>query len=106
MNKEIADDSVFHDLEQYAIERNNFCELFSLLMSNGISITELCLDGYESHHFKLWHDRYEEFYILHKPSGTLINWYKHLGRTNTCNKKLTISQYELFVQMLEKDIKE
>lgn len=29
----------------------------------------------------------DEFYIIHFHSGTIINWYKHLGRTNTCNKE-------------------
>ena len=29
----------------------------------------------------------DEFYIIHFRSGIIINWYKHLGRTNTCNKE-------------------
>lgn len=29
----------------------------------------------------------DEFYIIHFRSGIIINWYKHLERTNTCNKE-------------------
>lgn len=33
-----------------------------------------------------WFRDGDEFYIIHKPSGMMINWYKHLGRTNTCSQ--------------------
>ena len=29
----------------------------------------------------------DEFYIIHFRIGIIINWYKQLGRTNTCNKE-------------------
>ena len=42
----------------------------------------------------------DEFYIIHFPSGTIVNWYKHVGRTNTCNKNLTLDDLREFKKML------
>ena len=49
---------------------------------------------------------YDEYYILHKPSGTMINWYKHMGRTNTCNKDLSLDELRLFLLLLRKELVE
>ena len=48
----------------------------------------------------------DEYYILHKPSGTMINWYKHMGRTNTCNKDLSLDELRLFLLLLRKELVE
>ena len=48
----------------------------------------------------------DEYYILHKPSGTMINWYKHMGRTNTCNKDLSPTELKLFLLLLRKELVE
>lgn len=48
----------------------------------------------------------DEFYILHKPSGTMINWYKHMGRTNTCNKDLSLDELKLFLLLLRNELVE
>ena len=48
----------------------------------------------------------DEFYILHKQSGTMINWYKHMGRTNTCNKDLSLEELKLFLLLLRKELVE
>lgn len=48
----------------------------------------------------------DEFYILHKDSGTMINWYKHMGRTNTCNKDLSLDELKLFLLLLRKELVE
>ena len=49
---------------------------------------------------------FDEYYILHKPSGTMINWYKHIGRTNTCNKDLSLDELKLFLLLLRKELVE
>ena len=49
---------------------------------------------------------FDEFYILHKPNGTMINWYKHIGRTNTCNKDLSLDELKLFLLLLRKELVE
>ena len=76
-------------MKQYPIERDVFCEIFGKIYD----------DFYDAFYntttesFKVW--RYDdEFYILHLESGTIINWYKHLGRCNTCNKDLSIEEYK------------
>jgi hypothetical protein len=91
-----------YDMEQYPIERELFVKLFTeiekRLWYEGIPAVETC-------NFKYWHYD-DEFYIVHKNSGTLINWYKHLGRCNTCNKKLSLKEYEKFVADFEEELSE
>lgn len=92
----------FQDLEQYKIERSDFTNIFNVLVTD---YEDKVFPDYEGDAFKTWYNN-EEFYILHKPSGTLVNWYKfgHVGRTNTCNKDLTLDEYRIFVQMLIDEI--
>lgn len=81
-----------YPMEQYPLERRAFEELFSEIEKRTFyeGINEV-----EDDEFRYW--KYgDEFYILHKDSGTLINWYKHLGRCNTCNKPLSIAEYREF----------
>lgn len=85
----------FDNLSQYHFDRDFMCDVFD-------------------EDFMMWfwdhlEDRNEEFiithvddeyYIIHLPSGTIINWYKHMGRTNTCNKNLTMDDLRDFKRML------
>lgn len=93
----------FNNLPQYAIERDVFAGIFRKL-------DDFACDGrlpFEGPDFRFWNYD-DEVYMLHKPSGTLINWYKigHTGRTNTCNKTLSIEEYEEFASMLLDEINE
>lgn len=73
-------------LPQYHFERSMFVDAFNTVLEElAHEIQDMCTGGYHTESFTLDRDE-DEFYILHRPSGTLINWYKHLGRTNTCNK--------------------
>ena len=36
----------------------------------------------------------------------MINWYKHMGRTNTCNKDLSLDELRLFLLLLRKELVE
>ena len=36
----------------------------------------------------------------------MINWYKHMGRTNTCNKNLSLDELKLFLLLLRKELVE
>lgn len=58
----------------------------------------------DTNSFHAFRDDKNEFYILHKPSGTMINWYKHMGRTNTCNKDLSLDELRLFLLLLRKEL--
>ena len=74
----------FHTLTQFAIERRDFEKIYGTIAKKIYNIYP-----YEGYAFKVWRHE-DDWYILHKPSGTLINWYKHCGRINTCNKMLTL----------------
>lgn len=92
------DFEVFKDMELYPIDRYDFevifYELFQLIDCDDI----------ETSNFKYWRFG-DEYYFLHKTSGTLIYYYKHLGRSNTCNKILTLQEYIIFVDNFITEIK-
>lgn len=73
-------------LPQYHFDRDDFCKVFGEVFTDDeiIDIDVMCGYPQNTENFLLyrWED---EFYIIHRDSGTIINWYKHLGRTNTCN---------------------
>lgn len=76
------------DLKQYHFDRSVFTDTFSKVFEDGcFDVEEACISGKSFNDFLLYYSPLEEFYIIHLPSGTIINWYKHLGRTNTCNKE-------------------
>lgn len=93
-------ESPFETLPQYALDRDEFIRIYG-----NISDALMNESWYETSNFKGWYND-DEWYILHKTSGTMINWYKHCGRTNTCNKVLTIKQHEEFAKMILEDMKE
>lgn len=46
-----------------------------------------------------------EFYIIHLDSGMMVNWYKHLGRTNTCSQSnRTIEDYYEFFKLFKEEL--
>lgn len=92
--------SPFEMLPQYALSRDDFINIYG-------NVSEVLMNEnpYETSNFKGWYND-DEWYILHKSSGTMINWYKHCGRTNTCNKILTIEQHKEFAKMILEDMKE
>lgn len=84
----------------YQIERDEFVRIFS-------EIDEILIDIYEFENEKIkiwcWED---EYFILEKDSGIIVSWYKHLGRCNTCNKKLTIENYEEYSKRILEELLE
>lgn len=96
-------------LPQYHFDRSDFCKVFcEVFTSEQIDeIESLC--QYDQSHFGdftlLWDE--DEFYILHRDSGIMINWYKHLGRTNTCNRSdFTLDDLKSFLIDLKVDLLE
>lgn len=88
-------------MKQYPIERDAFCKIFGKIYDDFYN----ALYDTTTESFKVW--RYdEEFYILHLDSGTMINWYKHLGRCNTCNKDLSIEEYKKLANDLYSELEE
>jgi hypothetical protein len=95
-------------LPQYHFDRDDFCECFRSIFSDDklCDLEEDCQAHRTLSEFILYYDE-DEFYIIHLPSGTMINWYKHLGRTNTCNKEgFTLDDLREFLQLLKDDLSE
>lgn len=98
------------ELPQYHFERDTFVSTFEQVFDEAEidSIEDMCRQHTTLNEFLLfYHPDWEEFYIIHLPSGTIVNWYKHLGRTNTCNKDyFNISDLKNFLERLKVDINE
>ena len=93
-----TENPLFEDLPQYHFDRGDMCEVFD---------DEFMIWFWD--HLECRSDEFlitrndDEFYIIHFPSGTIVNWYKHMGRTNTCNKALTLDDLKEFKKMLLAD---
>lgn len=86
---------LFQDLPQYHFDRSDMCEVFDCDFMNWLWFHM----GKANDEFLITKND-DEFYIIHFPSGTIVNWYKHMGRTNTCNKNLTLDDLREFKKML------
>ena len=95
-------------LPQYHFDRDAFCQVFNDVLNEdeGDRVYVACQGNthrYDS--FSLFHSD-DEYYILHRDSGVLINWYKHIGRTNTCNREdFTLDNLRSFFELLKKDMR-
>lgn len=93
-------------LPQYHFERDDFVKAFYEVFTDDeiidIDVDCSCHRQLEEFILSRWED---EFYIIHRESGTMINWYKHLGRTNTCNKEgFTLDDLNEFLILLKEDL--
>lgn len=81
------------------IDRDEFIRIF-------LDIYEILMDIYdfENDKIKIWNWE-DETFILEKDTGIVVNWYKHLGRCNVCNKELTIENYEEFAERILQELK-
>lgn len=94
------------ELPQYHFDRDDFTKTFNdvLTVDQIEKILENCTCGKQTDYFAFLWDA-DEFYIIHKDSGTIINWYKHLGRTNTCNKPgFGLSDLKEFLELVKEDL--
>ena len=94
---------------QYHFTRDEMTKVFEEVFPLNSQIWDWNIVWYcyfkDTNSFHAFRDE-DEFYILHKPSGTMINWYKHMGRTNTCNKDLSLDELKLFLLLLRKELVE
>ena len=96
-----------NDLPQYHIDRDTMCKIVEQTVGYDRLLDAFCHGEYiTTSSFSLF--RYDdEFYILHRDSGMLINWYKHLGRTNTCSQSYrTEDDYIKFFNLLSEELEE
>ena len=57
-----------------------------------------------SHDFMWWKDDNDDYYILHKESGMMVTWYKHIGRANYCSQPWrTVAEFDYFLTELHKE---
>ena len=94
------------DLPQYHLERNDFINLIKETIGLEFLLDSFTLSQYiKTSSFLLWHND-DEYYILHCSSGMLVNWYKHLGRCNTCSQSFrTNDDYKKFFSLLRDELK-
>ncbi len=94
------------ELPQYHFDRDLFIDSFKKVFSAD-EIFELecaCQEHRSLTDFLLYYAD-DEFYIIHLDSGTIINWYKHLGRTNTCNKEgFGLDDLQELLEALKEDL--
>ena len=93
-------------LPQYHFDRDDFCKVFCevFTIDEYVDIDVECGINRHLDEFSLFRCE-DEFYILHRNSGILINWYKHMGRTNTCNKPdFTLDDFREFLKKLREDL--
>ena len=98
--------TVLRTLPQYHFDRDKFCKVFFEVFTSDESTEIFTLCGIHKHldDFSLFRCE-DEFYILHRDSGIMINWYKHLGRTNTCNRPdFTVDDLREFWQKLREEL--
>lgn len=93
-------------LPQYHFDRSDFCRVVEQVFTwhEFVDVEVECGCNRHLGDFTLmrWED---EFYILHRNSGIMINWYKHAGRTNTCNKPdFTLDDFREFLIELRKEL--
>ena len=85
------------DMKQYYFDRDVFVKTVNEIIPNLLDILADHGDTLYTDYFHCF--RYtDEFYIIHLQSGTMINWYKHLGRTNTCNKNISLDEFKEFIK--------
>ena len=95
-------------LPQYHFDRNDFVNTFKSVFTTDeiYELESACQEHRYLYDFHLYYAD-DEFYIIHLSSGTIINWYKHLGRTNTCNKEgFGLDDLRELLELLKENIEE
>lgn len=96
------------ELPQYHFQREDFLnEFYSVFTSNEVlELEEACHNHCITEEFFMLCEE-GEYYIIHRKSGTIINWYKHLGRTNTCNVEgFSLEDLHNFLVLLKEERRE
>jgi hypothetical protein len=93
------------ELKQYYFNRDDFTKTFiDVFGDRSEDVIVACQEGKSTYSFLLHYDE-GEYYIIHLESGTIINWYKHIGRTNTCNDDtFTLTDLRDFLTLLKDEL--
>ena len=91
-------------LPQYHIDRDKLCEIVKETVGYDRLMDSFCYGTIVCDEFA-WFSNSDEYYITHLESGMMVNWYKHLGRTNTCSQKdRTIDDYYEFFNLFKEEL--
>ena len=103
---EFVNTAKLQDMSQYHIDRDKLCEIVKETIGYDTLMDVFCYGEFNQSDEFAWFRNYgDEFYIIHLPSGMMINWYKHLGRTNTCSQSnRTIEDYYEFFKRFKMDL--
>ena len=92
-------------LDQYHIERDLFCKIVEETIGVEFLLDAFCYGQFNCTDDFVWYRVDDEFFISHMNSGMTVNWYKHLGRTNTCSQKdRTEEDYRIFFTMFKAEL--
>ena len=95
----------FEDAKQYYWDRDAFYETALSVISIDRLYDAFNYGTFNQGTYFAWFNDDDEFYIVHKNSGMMVNWYKHLGRTNTCNQDgKTIDDLREFFILFKEDL--
>lgn len=92
------------NLPQYYVDRDTLCKIVQETVGYERLMDAFCYGNVVCDEFA-WFKNSDEFYIIHLNSGMMVNWYKHLGRTNTCSQReRTIEDYYTFFNLFKAEL--
>ena len=90
-------------LPQYHLDRDLWCKIVSETIGCERLLNAFCHGIIVCYDFA-WFKNEDEFYIIHLDSGMMVNWYKHLGRCNTCSQNRTVEEYYQFFNFFKEEL--
>ena len=101
-------DTKLNEMKQYYFDRDEFVKAVESVISvNTLYDAVMDYGEFNQTYNFIWFHYDGEYYVLHKPSGLMVNWYKHLGRTNTCNQEgKTLEDVKEFFRLFKEDLEE
>lgn len=90
-------------LPQYHLDRDLLCKIVSETIGYERLLDAFCYGVVVCDDFA-WFKNEDEFYIIHLDSGMMVNWYKHLGRCNTCSQNRTADEYYQFFNLFKEEL--
>lgn len=102
---EFTNTAKLQDMPQYHLGREVLCNVVRETIGYDVLMDAFCYGTFNQSDEFAWFTNDDEFYIVHLPSGMMINWYKHLGRTNTCSQvDRTLEDYYEFFKRFKMDL--
>lgn len=92
------------NLSQYHIDRDILVQIVKDTIGIDRLYDAFCYGNVVCDEFA-WFTNCDEYYIIHLDSGMMVNWYKHIGRCNTCSQEYrTIEDYYEFFHKFKDEL--